>query len=112
MSAIPAILAALCLRPSARYPPPIDVLLKTKAKPKFDRAVTELSKAVFPFFDGPIWAQFQPRFPVSAVRSAEGRKPFKHQILSTSFCSLALADCCFSSLRAMLQYSGFASAKQ
>jgi len=33
--------------PSARTPPPISVLLKTKAKVQFDRAVTERSK---PFF--------------------------------------------------------------
>ena len=34
--------------PSASDPPPIGVLLKTKAKVHFDRAVTERSK---PFFD-------------------------------------------------------------
>ena len=35
--------AALCLRPSARHPPPIDVLLIAKTKPQFDRPVIGLS---------------------------------------------------------------------
>jgi hypothetical protein len=72
MTAIPAILATHCLRPSARTPPPISVLLKTKAKPQFDRAVTERSKAFFPVFQGSNQAQFQPCFLVFTVRSAEG----------------------------------------
>jgi hypothetical protein len=57
-----AILAALCLRPSARAPPPVGVLLKTKAKVQFDRAVTERSKLLFcvfqPFQSGSISALF------------------------------------------------------
>jgi hypothetical protein len=57
----------------SQTPTPIDVLLKTKARSQFDRTVTERSKLFFPFFNGPIWAQFQRRFLVSAVRSAEGR---------------------------------------
>jgi hypothetical protein len=47
MSAIAAILAALCLRLSARAPTPIALLLKTKAKPHFDRTVTDRSKGFF-----------------------------------------------------------------
>src|SRR5690349_16881052 len=64
---------ALCLRPSAMTPPPIDVLLKTKGKPQFDRAVTERSKALFYVFQQSNPAQFQPVFSVLTVRSAEGR---------------------------------------
>ena len=40
-------LAALCLRPSARPPPPIALLLITKAKPQFERTVDSLSKLFF-----------------------------------------------------------------
>jgi hypothetical protein len=43
-SAIPA---ALCLCPSARPPPPIDVLLQTKGEVEFDSTVERLS---MPFF--------------------------------------------------------------
>ena len=71
------ILAALCLCPSARTPPPIDVLLITKAKVPFDRAVTERSKRFLAFFQRSNLAQFQPIFLVSTVRPAEGRKPFQ-----------------------------------
>src|SRR5262249_47000396 len=39
----PDLFVALCLRPSASPPTPHSVL-KTKAKPQFDRAVTERSK--------------------------------------------------------------------
>ena len=67
--------AAPCLRPSARDPPPIEPLLKTKAKVQFDRAVTERLKFLFSVFQSSNQAQFQPCFLVSAVRSAEGRKP-------------------------------------
>ena len=74
MSAITAILASLCLRPSARDPTPHSLLLKTKAKVQFDRAVTERSKLFFSVFQPSNLAQFQPFFPVSTVRSAEGRK--------------------------------------
>jgi hypothetical protein len=36
--------------PSASYPPPIDVLLKTKAKPQFERPVESLSTPLFRVF--------------------------------------------------------------
>jgi len=42
--------AALCLRPSARDPTPIGVLLKTKAKVQFDSLVDKLSKPFFGHF--------------------------------------------------------------
>jgi len=86
MSAIPAILAALCLRPSAIDPTPLDVLLKTKAKPQFDRAVTERSKPFFPVFQGFNQAQFQPCFPVFTVRSAEGRNGLELPFWLTAEC--------------------------
>src|SRR5438105_3548989 len=60
--AITAILTALCLRPSARPPPPIDVLLKAKVKPQFERTVERLSKPFFVFFSLPIEVNFQPFF--------------------------------------------------
>src|SRR5215470_9423646 len=50
--------AALCLRPSAIDPPPIGVLLKTKAEPQFNRAVTERSKPFFPVFRASIRLNF------------------------------------------------------
>ena len=43
---------ALCLCPSARTPPPISVLLKTKVKPQFDRAVDRTVEALFFRFSG------------------------------------------------------------
>jgi hypothetical protein len=73
MSAITAILATLCLRPSARDPTPLDVLLKTKVKPQFDSPVDRTVEAFFLAFQGFNQAQFQPCFLVFAVRSAEGR---------------------------------------
>jgi hypothetical protein len=76
MSAIPCDYgdsAALCLRPSASNPPPIDDLLKTKAQPQFDRAVDRTVEAIFQVFQQPNLTQFQPDFFVFAVRSAEGR---------------------------------------
>jgi hypothetical protein len=68
-----AILAALCLCPSAKTPPPIRPWLKTKVKVPFDRPVTERSKRFSPVFQGSNRGQFQPCFSVFAVRSAEGR---------------------------------------
>jgi len=65
--------AALCLRPSATDPTPLDVLLKAKVKPQFDRPVTERSKLFFRVFQRSNLAQFQACFLVSGVRSAEGR---------------------------------------
>jgi hypothetical protein len=44
---------SLCLRPSARTPPGVGVLLITKAQPQFDRAVTERSKLFLRFFSAP-----------------------------------------------------------
>jgi hypothetical protein len=77
---IPAILAilaisfaSLCLRTSARTPPPIEPLLKTKTKPQFERPVESLSTPFFLLFDLPIKGQFSAFFLVSGVRSAEGR---------------------------------------
>jgi len=64
---------ALCLRPSATTPPPISILLKTKAEVQFDKTVTRQSKPVFLVFEGLNPVQFQPCFSVFAVRSAEGR---------------------------------------
>jgi hypothetical protein len=64
---------SLCLRPSARTPPGVGVLLITKAQPQFDRAVTERSKLFFAVFQRSKSAQFQPVFFVFTVRSAEGR---------------------------------------
>jgi hypothetical protein len=72
MTAIPAILAALCLRPSAIDPTPHRDLLKTKAKVPFNRPMTERSKPFFSDFQDSNRAQFQPCFTVSSVRSAEG----------------------------------------
>src|ERR1044071_2321233 len=44
---------ALCLRPSARHPPGIHVLLKTKAQPQFERPVERLSTPLFRVFSAP-----------------------------------------------------------
>jgi hypothetical protein len=66
-------LAALCLRPSATDPTPLDVLLKTKAKPKIERTVESLSVCIFHVFQGSNRSQFRLCFLVPAVRSAEGR---------------------------------------
>jgi hypothetical protein len=68
-----SLFAALCLRPSAKDPTPLDVLLKTKVKPQFDRAVDRTVEGLFSVFQGFNPAQFQPCFSVFAVRSAEGR---------------------------------------
>lgn len=43
----PGDLVALCRCPSARPPPPLRPLLKTKAKPQFDRAVDRAVEALF-----------------------------------------------------------------
>ena len=77
---------ALCLCPSARTPPPISVLLKTKVKPQFDRAVTEQSKPFFPVFQGFNRGQFQSCFPVFTVRSAEGRNGLELPFWLTAEC--------------------------
>jgi hypothetical protein len=82
MSAITAILAALCLRPSATDPTPHKVLLKTKAQPQFDKTVKRLSKPLFHVFQQSNPAQFQPVFSVFTVRSAEGRKPLPQRVLT------------------------------
>ncbi len=75
--AMTAILAALCLCPSARDPTPHSALLQTKAKVQFERPVKRLSKPLFSVFPGSNPAQFWPSFSVFTVRSAEGRKPFQ-----------------------------------
>jgi hypothetical protein len=72
--AIPALLAALCLRTSATTPTPHNVLLKTKTKVQFDWTVDRAVEALFPVFHGSNRGQFQPCFPVFTVRSAEGYK--------------------------------------
>jgi len=84
--AIPAILATLCLCPSAIDPPPISVLLKTKVKPKFDRTVDRTVEALFPVFQGFNQAQFQPCFLVFTVRSAEGRNRLELPFWLTAEC--------------------------
>jgi hypothetical protein len=68
---------ALCLCPSATDPTPLALLLKTKVKPKFDRAVTDRSKPFFSVFHGSNSSQFQLLFSSFTVRSAEGYKPFQ-----------------------------------
>jgi hypothetical protein len=54
----PDLFATLCLRPSARTPPPISVLLKTKAKPQFDRTVDRAVEAFFTFLRASIRLNF------------------------------------------------------
>jgi hypothetical protein len=56
------IFAALCLRPSARDPPPIGPLLKTQAKVQFERPVERLLMPFSLFFSGSIWPNFSPYF--------------------------------------------------
>jgi hypothetical protein len=65
------------LQPSAcvsRYiaHPGVDALLKTKAQPQFDRAVSDRSKFSFYVFQQSNPAQFPLVFLVLTVRSAEG----------------------------------------
>jgi len=72
MTRDPGDFVALCLRLSARDPPPIDVLLKTKAKVQFDWTVDRAVEALFSVFHGSNRGQFQPCFVVFTVRSAEG----------------------------------------
>src|ERR1044071_1382804 len=76
---MPAIFTALCLRPSATDPTPLEVLLKTKARPQFDKTVKRLSKPFFYVFQQSNPTQFQPSFSVLTVRSAEGRKLQKNE---------------------------------
>src|SRR5579864_234084 len=68
------------LQPSAcvlqpQTPPPLEVLIKTKGKVQFDRAVDRTVEAFFHVFQGSNRRQFSALFLVSAVGSAEGRKP-------------------------------------
>jgi hypothetical protein len=96
ITAISRHFAALCLRSSAGDPPPIDALLKTKAQPQFDRAVTERSKIFFRVFQPSNQDQFQPIFFVFTVRSAEGRNRlqqtcWQHQPLANG--GLLIASC-------------------
>ncbi len=69
--------AALCLRPSARPPPPIDTFIENKGqtslRPNGDRPVESLFSRFSAVESGPISAFFS----VFTVRSAEGRKPMQ-----------------------------------
>ena len=60
--------------PSATDPTPLEVLLKTKAQPQFERPVKRLSMPFFSVFLCSNPAQFQLSFSVFTVRSAEGYK--------------------------------------
>jgi DUF971 family protein len=55
----------------------LDVLLKTKSQPQFERPVERLSTPFFPVLQGSNRRQFSVFFPVSTVRSAEGRNAAK-----------------------------------
>jgi hypothetical protein len=86
LTAISAIFTALCLRSSARDPPPIGRLLKTKAQPQFERPVERLSTPLFRAFQPSNPVQFGPLFFVFTVRSAEGRNaPLPPPPMSTQF---------------------------
>jgi hypothetical protein len=52
----------LCLRPSARPPPPIALLLQTKIKVPFDRAVDRAVEALFRVFPMPNRVSFNLSF--------------------------------------------------
>ena len=78
MSRSPDLFAAFCLCLSAKTPTPHKGLLKTKAKPQFDRAVTDRSKSIFSVFRRSNCDQFRPFFPAFTVRSAEGHKPLRY----------------------------------
>src|SRR5207344_3528891 len=54
--------AALCLCPSATAPTPLEVLLKTKAQPQFERPVKRLSIPIFYVFKQSNPALFLPSF--------------------------------------------------
>ena len=92
--AMSAILAALCLHPSATTPPPVSVLLKTKTKVQFDRSVTDRSKPFFHVFHGFNRGQFRPCFLVPAVRSAEGRNQARSKRQLSSSGSFRLIASC------------------
>jgi len=74
ITAIPAIFAALCLCTSARHPPPIGALLKTKVKVQFDRAVTERSKFFFGRFCQPNRCHFSGLFALVTLCRLIGRQ--------------------------------------
>jgi hypothetical protein len=91
---------ALCLRSSARDPPGVRLLLQTKAKVPFNRAVTELSNRFFPVFQGSNPAQFQPcltgfQCPVGrgSQRRHVPRPSTKYQTTVLAECRLLNADC-------------------
>jgi hypothetical protein len=73
MSRSPDLFAALCLRPSARNPTPLTLLLITKAQPQFDSPVDRTVVAFLRVFQWSNLVQFQPSFSAFTVRSAEGR---------------------------------------
>jgi len=77
-------------------PTPHKVLLKAKAKPQFDRAVTERSKSLFLVSQSSNRGQFQPDFSVFTVRSAEGCKPLQQACtneVALASCQLLAASC-------------------
>jgi hypothetical protein len=71
-------LTSLCLRSSARDPPFIGVLLKTKAQPQFDSPVDRAVEALSGVFQRSNPPQFQSDSSFFALRSAEGRKVLKN----------------------------------
>ena len=81
------ILTTFCLRPSACDPTPHSTLLKTKAKPQFERTVDRTVEGFFRVFQPSNRAQFQACFPVLTVRSAEGRKPETTPYATQAFAS-------------------------
>lgn len=63
--------------PSARYPPPIGAVLKTNAKPQFDRTVDRAVEALFRLVclveSVSFWRSFHPCNPLPTHGSAVGR---------------------------------------
>jgi hypothetical protein len=68
--------AALCLRPSARPPPPIALLVKTKSEVPFDSTVERAVEAIFLVFQWSNRDQLHFFFVGRWCRSAEGRGLF------------------------------------
>jgi hypothetical protein len=88
IAAIQAILAALCLCPSATTPPPISVLLQTNGELQFERTVERLSTSLFLVLSSSNPVQFQPLAVSCRLQSAEGRNALpstKYQQPSTRF---------------------------
>ena len=98
--------AALCLRPSARDPPPIAPLLKTKAKVPFDRAVTERSRLLFCVFQPFNRAQFQPlfsRFHCPVGRGSQAVKAARRKFAAPQSVILNALILCTGADKALLQ---------